>query len=62
MSRYDELMEQHLLRWAAKRHPGQTRDWLLARYWQRRGQQQRVFAPADGQALRVYRQKSFLER
>ncbi len=61
MDRYDALMEQHVLRWAAKRHPGQTRDWLLARYWQQRGQQ-RVFAPADGQALRTYRQKSWLER
>ena len=30
MGRYDELMEQQLLNWASKRHPGQTRDWLLA--------------------------------
>src|SRR6266852_8556135 len=34
MSRYDDLLEQRLLTWAGKRHPGKARDWLLARYWQ----------------------------
>ncbi len=62
MGHYDELMEQHLLRWASQRHPGRTRDWLLAQYWQQSRLQERVFASADGQKLRTYRQKSFLER
>ena len=33
MSRYDDLIEQRLLRWASMRHPGKERTWLLARYW-----------------------------
>src|SRR5947209_11071512 len=43
MSRYDDLLEQRLLTWASKRHPGKARDWLLARYWQRTGGQKRAF-------------------
>jgi RNA-directed DNA polymerase len=62
MSRYDELLEQRLIDWASKRHPGQTRDWLLNRYWQRAGAQRRVFATHDGVQLRAYRQTSILRR
>jgi len=62
MSQYDELMEQHLLHWASRRHPGQTRDWLLARYWQPSGREARAFATADGLKLRPYRQTSILKR
>jgi len=60
MSRYDGLVEQRLLKWASKRHPGKERDWLLARYWQRAGKQRRVFATHDGVQLRAYRQTSIL--
>src|SRR6266699_2764555 len=38
MSQYDDLMEQQLLNWAGRLHPGKARDWLLARYWKRMGQ------------------------
>src|SRR6266567_1669971 len=60
MSRYDELVEQRLINWACKRHPGKARDWLLTRYWQRAGNQRRVFASPDGVQLRAYRQASVL--
>jgi RNA-directed DNA polymerase len=60
MGRYDELLEQRLIKWASKRHPGKARDWLLARYWQRVGKQKRVFATPDGLPLRIYRQTSIL--
>src|SRR5439155_310962 len=52
MSRYDELMEQQLMSWASRQHPGKGREWLLARYWCRIGQQGRVFATDDGMLLR----------
>jgi RNA-directed DNA polymerase len=61
MSQYDELMEQRLLNWASKRHPGQARDWLLARYWRPAGKHERVFASHEGPQLRVYRQASILK-
>jgi RNA-directed DNA polymerase len=61
MSRYDDLLEQRLLNWASKRHPGKGRDWLLARYWRQVGENRRVFATADGVQLRAYRQVSFLK-
>ena len=60
MSQYDDLVEQRLLHWASKRHPGKARDWLMTRYWQRVGNQRRVFATADGVQLRAYRQTSIL--
>ncbi len=60
MSRYDELLEQRLLNWASKRHPGKARDWLMTRYWQRVGNQGRVFATSDGVQLRPYRQTKIL--
>jgi RNA-directed DNA polymerase len=60
MSQYDDLVEQRLINWASKRHPGKARDWLLSRYWQRVGQQRRVFATSDGVQLRTYRQTSIL--
>src|SRR5216684_5935348 len=56
MSRYDDLVEQRLMNWAGKRHPGKARDWLLNRYWQRAGKRERVFATHDGVQLRTYRQ------
>jgi RNA-directed DNA polymerase len=55
MSHYDDLVEQKLLNWASKRHPGKARDWLLARYWHRGEKQRRVFATQDGIQLRTYR-------
>ena len=64
MSRYDALMEQRLLNWASKRHPGKAREWLLNRYWQPvggPGKHERVFAVHDGPRLRVYRQASILK-
>ena len=60
MSRYDDLVEQRLMNWAGKRHPGKARDWLLNRYWQRAGKRERVFATHDGVQLRAYRQTSIL--
>jgi RNA-directed DNA polymerase len=62
LSQYDALVEQRLLRWASKRHPGQARDWLLTRYWQRVGNQRRHFATSDGVQLRAYQQTSILKR
>jgi RNA-directed DNA polymerase len=62
MSRYDDLLEQRLLAWAGKRHPGKARDWLLGRYWQRVGDHKRVFAAPNGLHLRMYRQGSILRR
>ncbi len=60
MSRYDDFVEQRLMRWASKRHPGKARDWLLTRYWHSVGKQNRVFATPDGVQLRPYRQASIL--
>jgi len=60
MSRYDELVEQQLINWARKRHPGKARDWLLTRYWQRAGNHRRVFATPDGVQLRAYQPTSVL--
>jgi RNA-directed DNA polymerase len=61
MSRYDDLVEQRLINWASKRHPGKARDWLLTRYWQRVGEYKRVFATHDGVQLRTYWQTSILK-
>jgi len=60
LSRYDDLLEQRLIKWASKHHPGKARDWLLARYWQRVGKQKRVFATPEGVQLRTYQQTSIL--
>ncbi len=60
MSQYDDLMEQRLLSWASRRHPGKARDWLLARYWKRMGQYGRVFTTDDGALLRNYEQRGIL--
>jgi RNA-directed DNA polymerase len=60
MSRYDDLIEQRLLNWASKRHPGKARDWLLARYWQRVGGNRSIFATHDGVQLRPYQQTKIL--
>jgi RNA-directed DNA polymerase len=60
MSRYDGLVEQRLMRWASKRHPGKARDWLLSCYWHRVGEYRRVFATHDGVQLRAYQQTSIL--
>jgi RNA-directed DNA polymerase len=56
MRQYDVLMEQRLLNWLSKRHPGKGRDWLIARYWRRMGQGS-VFATEDGMLLRGYQQR-----
>jgi RNA-directed DNA polymerase len=61
INRYDDLLEQRLLQWASKRHPGKARDWLLNRYWQRSGKHGRVFATSEGVQLRVYHQTSILK-
>ncbi len=61
MSRYDDLLEQRLITWASKRHPGKEHDWLLARYWQRTGKRGRVFALPDGVQLRRYHQTNILK-
>lgn len=60
MSQYDELMEQRLIYWASKRHPGNTRDSLLTRYWRSSGTRKRVFATNDGAQLRAYQQATIL--
>jgi RNA-directed DNA polymerase len=60
MGRYDELMEQQLMGWASRRHPGKAREWLLARYWRRMGQYGRVFTTDDGVLLRNYEQRGIL--
>jgi len=62
LNRYDELLEQRLINWASKRHPGKARDWLLSRYWQRVGEQRMVFATFNGVQLRTYRHMSLLKR
>jgi RNA-directed DNA polymerase len=62
MKPYDELLKQRLLHWASRRHPGQARDRLLARYWQQSGQQTRTFATSDGLRLRPYWQTSILKK
>ncbi len=61
MSRYDDLVEQRLINWTSKRHPGKARDWLLNRYWHPVGEHRRVFATHDGVQLRTYRQTSILK-
>jgi len=61
LSRYDDLLQQRLLAWASRRHPGQARDWLLARYWHAVGKQKRVFATADGVQLRAYQPARILK-
>lgn len=61
MSQYDDLVEQRLMHWASKRHPGKAREWLLTRYWHSIGKQKRVFATHDGVQLRAYRQASILK-
>lgn len=61
MSQYDEYIEQQLMQWASTRHPGKTRDWLLARYWQQSKNHTRTFATPDGQQLRPYRYVSILK-
>ena len=61
LGRYDELLEQRLMNWAGKRHPGKGRDWLLNRYWKRAGNHRRVFATPEEVQLRVYRQTSILK-
>lgn len=60
MSRYDHLLEQRLLLWAQKRHPGKPPDWLRNRYWQRAGKHRRIFATNEVQ-LRTYGQASILK-
>jgi RNA-directed DNA polymerase len=60
MSRYDDLMEQRLISWASRRHPGKARDWLLSHYWHRAGQHRKVFATDDGLQLRGYQQTRIL--
>lgn len=61
MKHYDDLLEQRLIHWASKHHPGKARDWLLARYWQRTGEHRRAFAVASGVQLRTYRQTNILK-
>ncbi|GAC1564153.1 MAG: hypothetical protein NVS2B2_31080 [Ktedonobacteraceae bacterium] len=61
MSHYDDLMEQRLLRWAGKRHPGKAREWLLTRYWHAIGKQGSVFSTHDGMQLRRYQHRSILK-
>jgi len=61
MGRFDAFIEQRLLNWAGKRHPGKAREWLLNRYWQRVGSHEKVFAIRDGAQLRTYRQASILK-
>ena len=61
MSRYDDLLEQRLLNWASKRHPGKTRDWLLIRYWHCVRNDKRIFATSDGVELRTYQPTSILK-
>ena len=63
MGEYDALVEQKLLYWASKRHPGQQREWLLTRYWHpigSIGKQKSVFATHEGIQLRAYRQARIL--
>jgi RNA-directed DNA polymerase len=61
MSQYDELVEQQLMEWASKRHPGKTREWLLAHYWQRSGNQKRIFATPEGVQLHTYQSMNLLK-
>ncbi|MEO6889204.1 MAG: reverse transcriptase domain-containing protein [Ktedonobacteraceae bacterium] len=56
MSRYDDLVEQLLMKWASKRHPNKARDWLLNRYWPRVEKRGRVFVAPEGAELRTYQQ------
>lgn len=60
MSQYDLQLEQRLLNWASKRHPGKARDWLMTRYWQRVAENRKVFVTPEGVQLRTYRQTSIL--
>ncbi len=57
---YDDVLEQKLLRWAARQHRGKDRNWLLTRYWHTIGKQPRVFSTDDGMQLRRYEQMSVL--
>jgi RNA-directed DNA polymerase len=59
MHHYDDLMEQQLMKWASRRHPGKAQDWLLASYWHK-GKSSRTFATPDGKQLRRYQHTSFL--
>ena len=61
LSQYDDVLEQRLLRWASRQHPGKDRNWLLTRYWHTVGKQTRVFATHDGIQLRKYEQTSVLK-
>jgi RNA-directed DNA polymerase len=61
LSRYDALLEEQLMHWASRRHPGKTREWLLARYWHATRERKRVFATVDGVQLRAYRQARILK-
>jgi len=61
LGQYDDVLEQRLLRWASRQHPGKNRDWLLLRYWHLVGKQKRVFSTHDGLQLRRYQQTSVLE-
>ena len=62
MGRFDALIEQRLLNWAGKRHPGKAREWLLNRYWQRVGKREWVFTAPEGAQLRTYQQLSSQDR
>jgi RNA-directed DNA polymerase len=59
MHQYDDLLEQQLMKWASKRHPGKAQNWLLASYWHH-GKGSRIFATPDGKQLRRYQHTSFL--
>jgi RNA-directed DNA polymerase len=62
MGRYDDLMEQRLIHWASKRHPGKAHNWLVDHYWRPIGERRRVFATHGGVQLRTYQQTSILGR
>lgn len=62
LGHYDDLIEQQLLAWASKRHPGKDCNWLLTHYWQRENHQQQVFATPDGVRLHAYQQAPILSR
>ncbi len=60
LSQYDTQLEQRLLHWASRRHPGKERGWLFAHYWHPSGKQKRVFSTQDGVQLRAYQQATIL--
>jgi RNA-directed DNA polymerase len=62
MSQYDNLVEELLLVWANRRHPGKDRTWLLSRYWQRDEHQRRRFAAPNGVQLLTYQQAPLLRK